>query len=78
MPNGWFMVDDSDVIEVEVPMDDEPASLPFQGREATPSHVDVSSVLQAADDACRRMEVLARELECLIDPEGDDSGPRAA
>jgi hypothetical protein len=35
-------------------------------------------VLRAADEASRRMEVLARELDCLgLFDQGDD-GPRAA
>lgn len=38
----------------------------------------LDDVLKAADEASRRMDILARELDCLGHyPEGDD-GPRAA
>ncbi len=77
LPNGWHMVDDRDLLEVEDPQKDIPFSLPFPGRDVGSRPTGVEDVLRAADDACRRMEVLARELECLGDFGGDD-GPRAA
>lgn len=78
LPNGWHMVDDSDVLEVEACETDPPAPLPFPLRAPDGGVADVESVLRAADEACRRMEVLARELECLGDFDGSDDGPRAA
>ncbi len=78
LPNGWHVVDDADLDEIEVMVDDAPAPIPFpfQAPDGGPS--DVQSVIRAADDACRLMEVLARELECFVDDEGGDDGPRAA
>lgn len=82
LPNGWHMVDDSDLLEVETieaSDADAPAPLPFPLRAPDGGIADVASVLRAADEACRRMEVLARDLECLGDFEDDgDDGPRAA
>lgn len=80
LSNGWHMVDDRETLEVDVPtpsQGDWPASLRFPGAlgESTPHSVE--DVLRAADDACRRMEFLARELECLGNFD-DDEGPRAA
>ena len=80
LSNGWHMVDDRETLEVEVLTPSPrsgPASLRFPGvpGESTPSSVE--DVLRAADDACRRMEFLARELECLGNFD-DDEGPRAA
>lgn len=82
LPNGWHMVDDSDLLEVEA-IDsveaDPPAPLPFPLRAPDGGIADVASVLRAADEACRRIEVLARDLECLGEFEDDgDGGPRAA
>ena len=76
LPNGWHMVDDREVVEVDY--DETPVSLPFPARsdEADPSTVEAA--LRAADDACRRIEVLARELVDLASMDFDDDGPRAA
>lgn len=82
LPNGWHMVDDSDLLEIEAAEaaeNDPPAPLPFPFRAPDGGVADVASVLRAADEACRRMEVLAQELQCLGDFEDtDDDGPRAA
>ncbi len=79
LPNGWHMVDDSDVLEIEAGSDDAPAPIPFPLRAPDGGPADVESVLRAADDACRLMNVLARELECLVDgDDAGDDGPRAA
>jgi hypothetical protein len=73
------MVDDSDVLEIEAGSDDAPAPIPFPLRAPDGGPADVESVLRAADDACRLMNVLARELECLVDgDDAGDDGPRAA
>jgi len=79
LPNGWHVVDDTDLLEIEAGVDDTPAPIPFPLRAPDGGAADVESVLRAADDACRLMNVLARELECLVEgePDGDD-GPRAA
>ena len=77
LPNGWHMVDDRDLLEVEDLEKDVPISLPFPRMDAESDQSGVEDVLRAADEACRRMEVLARELECFGNFGGDD-GPRAA
>ncbi|MAD79016.1 MAG: hypothetical protein CMJ51_06555 [Planctomycetaceae bacterium] len=77
LPNGWHMVDDRDLLEVEDLQHEPPVSLPFPRIDTENGPSDVEDVLRAADEACRRMEVLARELECFGDFGGDD-GPRAA
>ena len=77
LPNGWHVVDDRDVIDAEPEAFEGPAPLRFPGIDATDSPSSVEEVLRAADEACRRMEVLARELHCLGDFDHDD-GPRAA
>jgi hypothetical protein len=77
LPNGWHVVDDTDLLEIEALVDDPPAPIPFPITAPDGGTADVASVLRAADDACRLMDVLARELDCLVDEDGDD-GPRAA
>jgi hypothetical protein len=77
LPNGWHVVDDTDLLEIEATIDDVPAPIPFPMRAPDGGPADVASVIRAADDACRLMDVLARELDCLMDEDGDD-GPRAA
>jgi hypothetical protein len=78
IPKGWRLVDDRDSEELQVLDTDSAASLPFPPLEINSSRIDVESVLRAADEASRRMEVLARELDCLgLFDQGDD-GPRAA
>ncbi|MDA0294989.1 MAG: hypothetical protein O3A19_06905 [Planctomycetota bacterium] len=78
IPKGWRLVDDRDSEEIRVLEADAAETLPFRPFEIDASKIDVASVLRAADEASRRMEVLARELDCLrLFEEGDD-GPRAA
>ncbi|MDA7765711.1 hypothetical protein N8917_00045 [bacterium] len=78
IPKGWRLVDDRKSEELRL-LDSEVAeTLPFRSLQGDHSKVDVESVLRAADEASRRMEVLARELDCLgLFDQGDD-GPRAA
>ncbi len=76
LPNGWHMIDDRELLDETV--EDAPASFPFPGAGASEMPTDVEDVLKAADDVCRRMEVLARELDCFGPGTGDDEGPRAA
>jgi hypothetical protein len=78
IPKGWRLVDDRDSEELQVLDTDSAASLPFPPLEINSSRIDVESVLRAADEASRRMEVLARELDCLGLFDKDDDGPRAA
>lgn len=76
LPNGWHMVDDRDSIE---DLESEaPVSFLFPGMMSDSQPADVEDVLRVADDVCRRIEVLARELDCLGPHSGDDEGPRAA
>jgi hypothetical protein len=77
LPNGWHVVDDTDLLEIEATVDDPPAPIPFPITAPDGGSADVASVIRAAEDASRLMEVLARELDCLVDEDGDD-GPRAA
>jgi hypothetical protein len=77
LPNGWHMVDDTDLLEIEAVIDDPPAPIPFPISAPGGATADVASVLRVAEDACRLMDVLARELDCLGDEDGGD-GPRAA
>ena len=80
LSNGWHMVDDRDTLEVDASASlatEGPVAFPFPGVLDDSMPQSVEDVLRAADDACRRMEVLARELECLGNFD-DDEGPRAA
>ncbi|MCH2160456.1 MAG: hypothetical protein MK085_01145 [Phycisphaerales bacterium] len=76
IPNGWRFVEpteDSARCELDLSSRPIPAETDYSG-----SMGSVEDVLHAAEEASRRMEVLARELHCLgIYPDGDD-GPRAA
>lgn len=46
---------------------------------AEPSAEAGDEAIQAVEEACRRMDVLARELNCLgFFPDECDDGPRAA
>ena len=76
LPNGWHMVDDREVANERV--EEIPASFPFPRSPRMDEGTDVEDVLNAAEDVCRRMEVLARELDCFTHDSGDDEGPRAA
>ena len=76
LPNGWRFVDSKeDSARCEL----DPTPSRFSGETGYSGSLgSVEDVLQAAEEASRRMEVLARELHCLgIYPDGDD-GPRAA
>lgn len=77
LPNGWHVVDDRDVIEVETESAESLAPLRFPGIDSETPPSSIEDALRAADEACRRMEVLARDLQCLGDF-GPDDGPRAA
>lgn len=77
LPNGWHVVDDRDVMEVGTESVERFAPLRFPGIGSADAPSSVEDVLRAADEACRRMEVLARDLHCLGDF-GPDDGPRAA
>lgn len=77
LPNGWHMVDDRDVVEVELEALDGLAPIRFPGMGSEEPPAASEDALKAADDVCRRMEVLARELQCLVSFDRDD-GPRAA
>ena len=77
LPNGWHVVDDRDVIDAEMEAFEGPAPLRFPGIDAPDSPLAAEEALRAADEVCRRMEVLAKELHCLGDFDHDD-GPRAA
>ena len=80
LSNGWHMVDDRETLEVDVVTSSQgegPAAFPFPGALGDSAPHSVEDVLRAADEACRRMEFLARELECLGNFD-DDEGPRAA
>lgn len=77
LPNGWHVVDDRDLIDAEMEALEGPAPIRFPGSAASVSTTTAEEALRAADEACRRMEVLARELHCLGDFDHDD-GPRAA
>lgn len=76
LPNGWHVVDDRDSFEHRSA--EPPVSFPFPGAMSNDVPGDVDDVLKVADDVCRRMEFLARELDCLGPSSGDDEGPRAA
>jgi hypothetical protein len=71
------VVDDRDVMEVETDSVESLAPLRFPGIGSGKAPSSIEDALQAADEACRRMEVLARDLQCLGDF-GPDDGPRAA
>ncbi|MDG2022358.1 MAG: hypothetical protein P8J59_10460 [Phycisphaerales bacterium] len=78
IPKGWRLVDERDSSEFPVLETESDDSIPFPPLEMNSSGIDVEEVLRAADEASRRMEVLARELDCLgLFDQGDD-GPRAA
>ena len=78
LPNGWHVVDDRDVIEADdMETSEGPAPIRFPGIDTPASSSAAENALRAADEVCRRMEVLARELHCLGDFDHDD-GPRAA
>ena len=78
IPKGWRLVDDRKSEELRLLDSKVAETLPFRSRQGDHSKVDVENVLRAADEASRRMEVLARELDCLgLFDQGDD-GPRAA
>ncbi len=63
LPNGWKLID-------------ERAECASVDREGFGSADDT---LKALDDACRKMDVLARELDCLgFFSDTADEGPRAA
>ena len=76
LPNGWRFVDSKED-SARCELDPTPSRLSGETGYSG-SLGSVEDVLQAAEEASRRMEVLARELHCLgIYPDGDD-GPRAA
>ena len=78
IPKGWRLVDERDSDELPVLKSESVDSIPFPPLDIDSSGIDVEEVLRAADEASRRMEVLARELDCLgLFDQGDD-GPRAA
>ena len=77
LPNGWHVVDDRDVIDAQMDAFEAPAPIRFPGIDTPDSSSAAEEALRAADEVCRRMEVLARELHCLGDFDHDD-GPRAA
>ena len=63
LPKGWKFID-------------ERAERTSAQRE---EFLSTDNTLQALDDACRKMDVLARELDCLgFFSDTTDEGPRAA
>jgi len=78
IPKGWRLVDDRNSEELRLVDSEVAETLPFRSLESGHSKVDVERVLRAADEASRRMEVLARELDCLGTFDQGDDGPRAA
>jgi hypothetical protein len=76
LPNGWHFVGTTDDNRpTETDMGDTPiARIGFGQILEMPG-----DVITVAEDACRRIDVLARELDCLgfFSDDGDD-GPRAA
>ena len=63
LPKGWKFINEC------------AESTPVENEE----FLSTENTLQALDDACRKMDVLARELDCLgFFSDTTDEGPRAA